>query len=229
MHMPQEKRSRGKCCYCGRDATRDGLTRHLSTCSRRQDHIAAADEGTGQKQVLYHLRVKDAWSGVYWLHLEMKGSAELTVLDRYLRAIWLECCGHLSQFSVGGWDGKEISKRTTIERAFGTGVELMHIYDFGTSSHTLIRAVGEREGEPLTRHPIALMARNDPPEFCCMECDKPASWLCLECVHEFDEPGTLCRQHAEAHPHEDYGAPIPLVNSPRVGMCGYVGPAQPPY
>ena len=54
-------------------------------------------------------------------------------------------------------------------------------------------------------------------------------WLCFECMYELDEPGTLCDRHAEEHPHQDYGEPVPLVNSPRVGMCGYSGPAEPPY
>jgi hypothetical protein len=33
----------------------------------------------------------------------------------------------------------------------------------------------------------------------------------------------------EEHPHESYGEPTLLVNSPRVGLCGYEGPAEPPY
>jgi len=37
----------------------------------------------------------------------MRGSATLTKLDDYLRAIWLECCGHLSKFTIGGWGGGE--------------------------------------------------------------------------------------------------------------------------
>ena len=159
----------------------------------------------------------------------MKGSAKLADLDSYLRAIWLECCGHLSQFSVGGWQGDEIPMKNRIDRVFRPGVELTHIYDFGTSSETLVKAVGVRQGNPLTKHPIFLMARNDPPEVLCMECDQPATWLCLECVYELDEPGTLCDEHAQDHPHDEYGEPMPLVNSPRVGMCGYTGPAEPPY
>jgi hypothetical protein len=159
----------------------------------------------------------------------MRGSATLTDLDRYLRAIWLECCGHLSQFSIGGWRGEEIPKRTRTERVFQPGTELTHIYDFGTSSKTLVKVVGRRSGKPLTSHPIALMARNDPPEIPCMECDRPASWLCLECIYELDEPGTLCDEHAEKHPCDEYDGLVPLVNSPRVGMCGYTGPAEPPY
>jgi hypothetical protein len=159
----------------------------------------------------------------------MKGTATLGDLDHYLRAIWLECCGHLSQFSIGGWRGDEIGKARRVERVFAPDVELTHIYDFGTSSETLIKYVDVRQGKPLTRHPIFLMARNAPPEFQCTQCEQPASWLCLECVYDLGQPGTLCDAHAQDHPHTDYGEPMPLVNSPRVGMCGYCGPAEPPY
>jgi hypothetical protein len=209
--------------------TKGGLTRHLPTCSQRQEAISTTNQKPGRKQKLYHLRVQDAWQPDFWLHLEMNGSATLVDLDHYLRAIWLECCGHLSQFSVGGWRGEEIPKGSRAEQVFEPAVELTHIYDFGTSSETLVKVVGVREGKPLTSHPITLMARNAPLEETCMECGQPASRLCLECLYDLDEPGTLCEQHAKMHPHENYGEPIPLVNSPRVGMCGYTGPAESPY
>jgi hypothetical protein len=106
---------------------------------------------------------------------------------------------------------------------------LVHIYDFGTSSETIVRVVGVRTGQPLTAKPIFLMARNNPPEAACIECGQPAAWLCMECVIEDDVWGVLCEQHAETHPHDNYGEPSPLVNSPRLGMCGYDGPADPPY
>jgi hypothetical protein len=206
-----------------------GLTKHLSTCAQRQVAIRSALDKPGKTEQLYHLQVQDAYLPDFWLHLEMNGTATLTDLDRYLRAIWLECCGHLSQFSIGGWSGDEISMKRRIAQVFDVGVELTHIYDFGTSSETLIKAIGVREGKPLTKHPIFLMARNNQPEAVCIECGRPASWLCLECLYEADEAGTLCDEHAEGHPHEAYGEPMPLVNSPRVGMCGYDGPAEPPY
>ncbi len=191
--------------------------------------ILTANQKPGKEQKLYHLQVQDAWEGIFWLHLEMNGSATLGDLDNYLRAIWLECCGHLSQFSIGGWAGEEIPMDTRAERVFEEGMVLTHIYDFGTSSETLVRVVAVREGRSLTHHPIVLIARNNQPEVPCVECGQPASWLCMECLYELDEPGTLCDKHAQNHPHEDYGDPIPLVNSPRVGMCGYDGPAEPPY
>ena len=227
--MARTKQSRGECAFCGRDMTKGGLSRHLKTCPQREEAIRVANQGPGEEQVLYHIQVQDAWWADFWLHLEMRGSATLKTLDSYLRAIWLECCGHLSQFSIGGWSGKEIPKSRKAERVFEPGLELTHMYDFGTSSETLIRVVDVREGVPLTSHPIFLMARNDHPHVSCTECDQPATRLCLECMYEFEEPGTLCDQHAQEHPHHDYGEPVALLNSPRVGMCGYTGPAEPPY
>ncbi len=116
-----------------------------------------------------------------------------------------------------------------IERVFASGVELTHIYDFGTSSYTTVKAVGMRQGIPLTFRPIYLMARNTLPMQTCKECGQPASWLCMECLYNDEESGALCDLHAESHPHEEYGGPTPLVNSPRMGLCGYNGPANPPY
>ncbi|MGB0389697.1 MAG: hypothetical protein ACPGWR_33165, partial [Ardenticatenaceae bacterium] len=86
--------------------------------------------------------------------------------------------------------------------------------------------VDQRPGKPTTPHPIALMARNTQPEIICMECDEEATYLCMQCVYH--EGGELCDEHSESHEcGEDYQ--LPLVNSPRTGMCGYCGPAEAPY
>jgi hypothetical protein len=104
---------------------------------------------------------------------------------------------------------------------------LEHIYDFGTSSHTLIKPVGVRTGKPLTKHPIYLMARNDPFLESCTLCSQPATYFCTDCWDGQPEYPFFCDQHAEEHEHEEYL--MPWVNSPRVGLCGYYGPAEPPY
>ncbi|HDQ35012.1 MAG TPA: hypothetical protein ENN14_01715 [Chloroflexi bacterium] len=227
--MARTPQSRGICVFCNRELSKSGLTRHLKTCPERLKLNAEEDQLGGTPETLFHLQVQDAWGGYFWLHLEMKGSATLKDLDYYLRAIWLECCGHMSRFSIGGWAGDEIPMSRKISQVFQPGVELTHIYDFGTSSETLVKAVAVRKGQALTDDPIYLMGRNIAPPATCMECEEPATWLCLECVYEHDENGYLCEAHAEDHPHDAYGEPMPLVNSPRCGMCGYYGPAEPPY
>lgn len=227
--MPRGKQSKGKCAYCGQEMIKSRIVKHLATCPQRQELINKAEHKKAGNETLYHLRVQDAWRSEFWLDLEMRESATLRDLDDYLRAIWLECCGHMSQFSIGGWRGEEIPKRSIADKIFRQGLELTHIYDFGTSSETLIRVVGLREGKPTTSHPIALMARNVMPAAKCIECGEAATSLCNECLIEEERWGTLCDKHAQTHPHENYGEPIPLVNSPRLGMCGYEGPAEPPY
>ena len=216
----------GRCTYCGDTYAKNGMIRHLRACSDREAALAAAD---GPEEALYHLRVDDEWAPPFWLDLELRGSASLEALDSYLRSIWLECCGHLSQFTTGGWGSRELSDDRRADEVFGPDTELVHLYDFGTTSETRIRVMDVREGAPTTEHPIALLARNERPDVRCMECDRPAEWLCVECMYETDDSGRLCDEHVETHPHDAYGEPLPFVNSPRTGMCGYTGPAEPPY
>jgi hypothetical protein len=143
----------------------------------------------------------------------------------------LECCGHLSEFTLGGWGGSTVGKARKADAIFRPDLALRHLYDFGSPSETDIFVVGSRKGKFATKHPIQLLARNNQPERPCNECDQPAGWLCMECLIEAEEEGTcfLCDEHAKDHPHHEYGEPIALVNSPRMGMCGYKGPAEPPY
>lgn len=227
--MPRRKQSRGECAYCAQEVARGGMLKHLASCSQHRATIEQADAKRGASETLYQLWVQGRGYADFWLVMEMRSRATLEDLDYYLRAIWLECCGHLSQFSEGGWRGEEISMSRCVREVFTPGLELTHIYDFGTSSETLIKVMGERQGRPTTSQPLALMARNLPPESRCVECGQPAGWLCIECLYEENVWGTLCAEHMRTHPHENYGDPVPLFNSPRMGMCGYRGPAKPPY
>jgi len=229
--MPRKPQSRGKCQYCGEETAKSGMARHLAKCEKRAQTIQIAEAGKQPEEALWHVRVQDAYGKEFWLDLEMRGSATLEKLDAYLRAIWLECCGHLSQFTVGGWSGYDVGKARKADDVFIKETALLHLYDFGTTSETEIHVVGTRKGKATTKHPIVLMARNNMPEMLCKECDKPATYLCIECLYEADKAGTwfLCNEHAEEHPHTEYGEPVPLINSPRLGMCGYDGPAEPPY
>ncbi|MCI5150599.1 MAG: hypothetical protein D3916_14645 [Candidatus Electrothrix sp. MAN1_4] len=117
---------------------------------------------------------------------------------------------------------------TKANELFQSGLELTHIYDFGTSSETLIKVVAVREGKPMTEHPIYLMARNELPAVETCACGKPGAWLCMDCAEEADEIALLCDEHAKDKEYAD-DMLMPIVNSPRTGICGYEGPAEPPY
>lgn len=224
--MPRKPESRGTCAFCGETLLRRGIEKHLINCPNYQK---IETESKQPSENIWRIRVQDAYNSDFWLELDMRGSASLTQLDKYLRAIWLECCGHLSEFTLGGWGGSKLGKARKADDTFDPGMVVRHIYDFGTSSETDIRVLGVRQGKPLTKHPLTLLARNLLPEYLCQECSQPATWLCMECMYEDERPGTLCDKHAKEHPHEEYGEPTEIINSPRLGMCGYDGPADPPY
>ncbi len=227
--MNESGKTEGACTFCGKRATRGGMSRHLRSCAARKAAFVSADAGPGEPETLVHLLVRDAYDGQFWLHLEMRGSAPLKKLDEYLRAIWLECCGHMSQFSHGGWGSDKIAMTRRAQDVLMPETELTHIYDFGTETVSLVKALDARTGKPLGKHPIMLMARNEMPDARCAECDQPGAFLCMECMYDEEASPVLCAAHAESHPHEEYGDPVPLVNSPRSGECGYEGPAEPPY
>lgn len=227
--MPGRTPTPGLCAFCSEQVTKQGFARHLARCDGYQGALEGAERSRRKPESLIRLRVQGAHDTRYWLDLEMRGSATLLDLDHYLRAIWLECCGHLSEFSIGAWRGDDIPMGWRVARVLEPGVWLTHMYDFGTTSETHVKATDVRDGKPLTAHPITLLARNVMPASPCMECDAPATHLCMECIIEHDRSGALCDAHVQTHPHDEYGEPSPLVNSPRTGMCGYDGPALAPY
>lgn len=180
--MSRNPESRGTCAFCGESFFKRSIHKHLAACSKRAESIQAAEASQRPVETLWHLRIQDAFYKAFWLDLEMKGSATLSSLDKYLRAIWLECCGHLSEFTIGGWGGETIGMNRKANSVFRSGLVLRHLYDFGTTSETDISVVEARTGKPTSTHPITLMARNDIPAVTCQECGQLAKWLCLECV-----------------------------------------------
>jgi hypothetical protein len=106
-------------------------------------------------------------------------------------------------------------------------MEIPYEYDFGTTSELMFKVVEQRQGKSTTKNPIVLMARNSfqPPP--CSECGQPAASVCAECIWDEPKAAVFCEDHTSEHEHDDML--MPVVNSPRTGMCGYTGPAEPPY
>jgi len=71
-----------------------------------------------------------------------------------------------------------------------------------------------REG--IIYEPIRVLARNNSLEFICEECKDIATHICQRCWKD------CCDNCLEQHECEDYYA-MPIVNSPRTGVCGYMG------
>ena len=202
------------CRLCGSEFARRGITRHLQSCLGK--HLNAKSKG--KVQALIHLHVQDAFNPDYFLYLLMAARAPLAVLDAYLRETWLECCGHLSAFSLERY-GEEIQKGASIGDVFVSVGSLSYEYDFGSTTELTIRELGRFRG--VLEQKIQLIARNSAPIIPCSECEaNPAVTICTECIWE--GAGYLCANCEKSH-ECDEEMRLPVVNSPRTGICSYAG------
>jgi len=96
--------SKGVCSFCKGEFEKAKMTQHLKYCKQRATEIATELESTPalKKTKLFHILVEGRYNPQYWMHLELSASDTLADLDDFLRVIWLECCGHLSEFTIGG-------------------------------------------------------------------------------------------------------------------------------
>jgi len=218
--------SEGKCFICGNKISRKGAIRHIKSCLAKN----MKDE---PRTLLYQIFITDVEFPEYWLIIEMRGDAILEHLDMFLRDIWVECCGHLSEFIIAGkhYEPKRQmeyrlgftpydieSMDIPIREVLNIGTRFRYIYDFGTTTELELKVISTRMGS--IRKNIRLLARNYPPKRKCAYCGEEAEYLCGYCLHERDEVVYLCKKCLNRHRHENYG-PIKLVNSPRLTKCGY--------
>jgi|SRR5436190_16340070 len=212
--MPTSK-STGTCQACKEKLPKASVTEHLSaTCSKRETGVDAG----------WHLVVEGRGAPEYWLHLGATSKATLRDLDNVLRQTWLECCGHMSAFTIGAerygsGGGGERSMSVKLSLVMQPGIKFAYEYDFGSTTELALRVVGEwssNGGKPALR----LLSRNDPPEVPCAGCGKPAALLCSECA--YSDEGVLCKKCGDAHECGEEML-LPFANSPRAGICGYTG------
>jgi hypothetical protein len=202
------------------------MGRHLASCVEK--HVAAA---AGERKPKRMFRLVIDGGPQYWLHVELPAAATLEELDKFLRDIWLECCGHLSAFRIdgksysampdeSGWSGMEAEDmNVAFERVVRPGTQFEYEYDFGSTTHLRLKVADDRVGLALGNETVQLLARNDPPAIPCGECGAPATQIDAE--QAWDETGWLCDACAAKQEPEIL---LPVANSPRAGVCGYTGP-----
>lgn len=194
------------------------MAKHLQTCKER---MKTCLEGGRHEQVF----LIKAGAGPFFVYFEAEGSTTLKQIDGFLRDIWLECCGHLSMFTINNaryaYDPQpeygDRSMNAPINKVLLPKLQFSHEYDFGTTTNLSMKCVSIRTGKVKG---IQLLARNNPPKFDCSKCGNPAKEICAQCVYEGD--ALLCKPCAKKHKCGEEMM-LPVVNSPRAGMCGYTG------
>lgn len=103
-------------------------------------------------------------------------------------------------------------------------MKFTYLYDYGSTTSFSIQVAGSY-ALPL-KESVLLLSRNEPLKILCDVCKvKPAVSLCS--AHMYETEYFFCDDCASKHEEEcedflDY-ARMPVVNSPRMGVCGYEG------
>lgn len=221
------KSGEGKCRFCLKSFSGSTMGRHLASCKAKKETDVGAAARSKAPDRIFHIKIRGG--GEFWLHIEMKASSKLSDLDNLLRDVWLECCGHLSQFMIGGrpympsyvGDLREMDARSMevqLAKVLDVKDRFDYEYDFGSTTHLEGQIIAERQG--VLREGVRILARNRFPEVKCVNCGKPAIWLCTEC-YEFH-----CHACLNSHECGEEMA-LPVANSPRMGVCGYTGKQDP--
>lgn len=220
------------CGICGEEVKLRSAKRHLEKCREQNPLLPISKKETE----IFMLRIRGKYQKNYVLIVEMAGNNSLEVLDDYLRSIWLECCGHLSAFTINGetydsypadfvFPGEEPNKvmdKVKLSDVLTPGLKFTYEYDFGSTTDLELEVLDLRETfEKRPSNPVLVM-RNKPPQYTCEGCDKPAtiissldgSFYCSACV-KADETN----EDDGDEDYEFYG--LPIVNSPRTGVCAY--------
>jgi hypothetical protein len=213
----------GRCILCNEVFNKAQMTRHLKKC------VAAQTDAGGKAVKFFHLAIEGNHMPMYWLHVEIPGALTLQHLDAFLRDIWLECCGHLSCFTIDGqrysvhpaedmlFGPMEETMGQKLYNVLGPGTKFQHEYDYGSTTELKLRVVQFRERQ-VKKPEIALLARNEAPAWECAKCRKPATQI--EATGWGLDTDALFCDDCTGDEEDGY---LPLVNSPRTGICGYCG------
>ncbi|AWR98634.1 IS1096 element passenger TnpR family protein [Metallosphaera hakonensis] len=221
----------GKCLFCEKRISSNTASAHFKSCEKVKEALNGNVDG-------FILKCKDRYSPEYWLYIAVPSSFTLKDLDQFLRAIWVDCCDHLSEFEIGDQrvipdedKGIEILTDLFEEEGFVAsndklsnvlykGLRFGYVYDFGSSTELELSVV---DTVRMKDKNIYVLGRNEKPKYKCVECGKEAESLCYDCLAERDiSESTYCEECLKKHEHGDENAGM-IPNSPRIGVCGYTG------
>ena len=235
--MNRAKEFRGKCTGCGAQYAGSQMGKHLASCIAGN---SGPQKTLGKDGKVFGLKVEGpGYAGTYWLFLEAPAELALLDLDRFLRDVWLECCGHCSAFTIGNvryepskppnlldWGPSQPTRRMAVPlgEVLLPGVTFRYEYDFGTTTELGLKVLWEKKGE-ARRDGISILARNEAPALACGSCKAAAEWVCAECIQEYGKDACYCSRCVSRHGCDEEMS-LPVVNSPRMGACGYTGPRK---
>ncbi len=163
MSRRPRKVSKGTCALCESTFDKSAMTKHLQSCMEKSQIDEKFTKDSSSLLKFFHLLVEGHHLPEYWMHVKVSSHARFEDLDNFLRKIWLECCGHMSAFSIGG---DEVRKGKKFEYVLHPGMELIYEYDFGSTTELMLKVISRFKSNIRTGE-VEILARNDPPQIKC--------------------------------------------------------------
>ncbi len=212
--MASMAQTQGKCEKCGEAVSERAGAEHALGCF----------SGAGRDYYVVFLKSPD-WKQ-FWMFAALRGDSSLEDLDELLRDKWMECCGHLSMFTTPSVrylsqymefaeEGEVRMKDAKIARVLKPGMEMDYEYDFGSTTGAQIRVMGK--AALRVKKKAAVLVRNEMPFFPCAYCGEKSHWIQSDGSFK-----TVCKKCSRKEGEEEEML-LPLVNSPRIGTCGFRG------
>ena len=201
--MAQQKNN-GNCFMCPKTANKTVMKNHIL-----KEHNSGDEE-------CYLIRAEGAYNKDYWIFFSVSLNADLGEIDTFLREIWCECCGHLSEFYIG-IQPCDMSRELS---TFTVGSKLSYEYDFGSTTEININILNAIS-RPKDSNSVVLLARNEPQIYTCERCKDTATH-----VNMWDDNKALCEPCIEKATDYDKDGILPITNSPRIGECDYCAEAD---
>ncbi|MDE4907340.1 DUF6398 domain-containing protein [Methanogenium marinum] len=164
------------------------------------------------------IKIEDRHDPTYWLMILAQHDARLNDIDSLIRDVWVECCNHLSAFTIGKETYMHTDEEMNIPLAdlIKKGSLFYYEYDFESTTELRLKVVGVTPVMPPEGR-ICLTARNNHPSYPCSICGKKADFYVSN--SEEEEAGQYCCLDCTLHLDGVY---VQLIeNSPRTGICCY--------
>ena len=209
----------GTCYLCHQTLSGSRIRRHLLQCIKSRTGIEPSPDPLKQDRrkiarKTAHLSVR-ARERPHWIEVGVRCDVTLHELDRFLRGVWLECCGHVSHFKIGDavystlvpmpgvhWRFEPMDEvearwshmKRTINAAIPPLSRFEYEHDYGdptelTLEHSAVfgdLAQAISPSQPWHGGRIVILARNNPLR-ACLRCGEPAYWRAAPEYDEYEE------------------------------------------
>jgi len=249
--MQEKIKSEGKCLFCGKIFAKAGINRHLATHLKEKKETGKpgtsflvkieTNKRWGNSPYFLSLWIDggakmedlDTFLRDIWLECCGHLSAFRNPKTRNNQGgmfDFMEAYEYLEKGNIAKYEkimeesSGEIPMSRKVKDVLYSGLALDYEYDFGSTTKLTITVIDEYPIKADKK--IVLLSRNEPLEIICAICGKAsATQICTVCM--YDDDAEFCEKCAKKHAKtcEDFAdyASMPVVNSPRMGVCAYEG------